>query len=324
MPAAGTSPDPDDDPGHEEVSRPDNTPAVGRRLATDGGTLAQETTLDDDAQVTRKRSVLITGCSSGIGRATARSFLENEWSVVATSRDRADVTDLAEAGCAILELDVTNPDHVTRAVEETVEQTGAIDCVVNNAGYAQVGPIEDVPTDDVRRQFEVNTFGPHRLLRAALPHMRAQGSGRIVNVSSVNGRVSVAGLGVYAGSKHALEAMSDALRAEVESFGVDVVVVEPGPTDTDSLSRAEDELPTERTADYEAIYSIYEDAKLIGGSGPLALDPQDVADAIVYAATCPEPPARIPVGVVAQYGSLARFLPDRLRDALYGLVRKFV
>ena len=324
MTDAGTGSDPGDGTDHEGADRTASASAAKGTLVADGGALAQEAAVDDEAPLTRKRSVLITGCSSGIGRATARSFLEAEWSVIATSRDRADVTDLAEAGCEILELDVTNPEHVTRAVEETVERTGAIDCVVNNAGYAQVGPIEDVSTDDVRRQFEVNTFGPHRLVRAALPHMRAQGSGRIVNVSSVNGRVSVAGLGVYAGSKHALEAMSDALRAEVESFGVDVVVVEPGPTDTDSLSRAEDELPTERTADYEEIYSIYEDAKLIGGSGPLALDPQDVADAIVYAATCPEPPARIPVGVVAQYGSLARFLPDRLRDGLYGLVRKFV
>ena len=323
MTDAGTGSDPGDGTDREGADRTASASAAERRLAADGGTLAQEAAVDD-RQLTRKRSVLITGCSSGIGRATARSFLEKEWSVVATSRDPDDVADLAGAGCEILELDVTNPDHVTRAVEETVERTGAIDCVVNNAGYAQVGPIEDVPTGDVRRQFEVNTFGPHRLVRAALPHMRAQGSGRIVNVSSVNGRVSVAGLGVYAGSKHALEAMSDALRAEVEPFGVDVVVVEPGPTDTDSLSRAEDELPTERTADYEAIYEIYEDAKLIGASGPLALDPRDVADAIVYAATCSEPPARIPVGFVAQYGSLARFLPDRLRDALYGLVRKFV
>ncbi|MFC3958006.1 SDR family oxidoreductase [Halovivax cerinus] len=279
--------------------------------------------LDED-RYTRKQSVLITGCSSGIGRATALAFLDEGWTVVASARDPTDITDLAEAGCETITLDVTDPDQVATVVERTVAETGAIDCLVNNAGYAQMGPLEDVSPEDLHRQFDVNVFGPHRLTRAALSHMRAQGDGRIVNVSSINGRVSVAGSGAYAGSKHAMEAMSDALRVEVDPFDVDVVLIEPGPVETAFAERVDDELPDSRTPDYDDIYEIFEDTQLIGGSGPLASPPKDVADAIVHAATCSEPPARYPVGPVAHYGSYARFLPDRIRDGLYGLVRKLV
>ncbi|AGB16862.1 short-chain alcohol dehydrogenase [Halovivax ruber XH-70] len=279
--------------------------------------------LDED-RYTRKQSVLITGCSSGIGRATALAFLDEDWTVVASARDPTDIADLADAGCETITLDVTDPDQVTSVIERTVEETGAIDCLVNNAGYAQMGPLEDVQADDLQSQFDVNVFGPHRLTRAALPHMRAQGAGRIVNVSSIIGRISVAGSGAYAASKHAMEAMSDALRVEVEPFDVDVVLIEPGPVETAFADRVDEELPESRTPDYDAIYDLFEDTQLIGGSGPLASAPEDVADVIVHAATCSEPPARYPVGPVAHYGSYARFLPDRLRDGIYGLVRKLV
>ncbi|SDD27121.1 SDR family oxidoreductase [Natrinema hispanicum] len=274
---------------------------------------------------TRKKSVLITGCSSGIGRATARAFLAKDWQVFATARDVDHIEELAEAGCETIALDVTDPEQVATAVEETVDIAGSIDCVVNNAGYAQMGPLEDVATVDLHRQFDVNVYGPHRLTRAALPHMRAQGEGRIINVSSVVGRISLPGAGAYAGSKHALEAMSDALRGEAEEFGIDVVVVEPGPVETNFSDRVDDELPEdERTPAYESLYELYDEAQLIGGGsgGPFASDPDDVAAAILDAATSPEPPARYPVGPIAQYGLYARHLPDRLRDAVYGLLRK--
>ena len=283
----------------------------------------RESATAETDRYTRKRSVLITGCSSGIGRATARAFLANDWQVFATARNADDVEDLAEAGCETLTLDVTDPEAVASAVEETVDVAGSIDCVVNNAGYAQMGPLEDVATVDLHRQFDVNVYGPHRLTRAALPHMRAQGEGRIINVSSVIGRISFPGAGAYAGSKHALEAMSDALRGEAEEFGVDVVVVEPGPVETNFSDRVDEELPEgERTPAYEGLYDLYDDAQLVGGGGPLASDPDDVAEAILEAATSPDPPARYPVGPIAQYGGYARYLPDRLRDAVYGLLRK--
>ncbi|MCU4925615.1 SDR family oxidoreductase [Halobacteria archaeon AArc-dxtr1] len=278
---------------------------------------------DRDDQLTRKRCVLITGCSSGIGRATALAFLEENWQVIATARNIDDIAELAEAGCTTLELDVTEPDQVADVVERTVEIGGAIDCLVNNAGYAQMGPLEDVSTRDLNRQFDVNVYGPHRLSRAAIPHMRAQGEGRIVNVSSVIGRVSFAGAGAYAGSKHALEAMSDALRTEVDQFGVEVVLIEPGPVETEFVERVDEEMPDgDRTPAYENLYELYEEAQLVGGGGPLASPPSEIAAAIVHAATCPEPPARYPVGPLATFGSYARYLPDSVRDAAYGVLRK--
>ncbi|PCR89283.1 SDR family oxidoreductase [Natrinema ejinorense] len=284
------------------------------------------TTVESD-RYTRKQSVLITGCSSGIGRATARAFLEEEWQVFATARNVDDIEALEEAGCETLALDVTDPEEVARAVEETVDIAGAIDCVVNNAGYAQMGALEDIATVDLHRQFDVNVYGPHRLTRAALPHMRAQGEGRIVNVSSVAGRISLPGSGAYSGSKHALEAMSDSLRTEVDEFGIDVVLVEPGPVETGFTERVDEELPDEeRTPAYESLYELYDDAQLIGGGsgGPFASEPDDVADAILESATARDPPARYPVGPFAQYGLYARYLPDRLRDSVYGLLRKLV
>jgi len=304
----------DDRPDADSDRAADDDPSDAGGIDEEGATTG--------GQYTRKKCVLITGCSSGIGRATAEAFLAADWLVVATARDVDDVADLAEAGCETLELDVTDPDQVARAVEETVEIGGAIDCLVNNAGYAQLGPIEDVPTRDLHRQFDVNVYGPHRLARAAVAHMRAQGEGRIVNVSSVLGRLSVAGTGPYAGSKHALEAMSDALRAEVEEFGIEVVLIEPGTVESRFVERTDDELPRQRTPAYEPLYELYDDLKLIGGGGPLAIEPEAVADAIVEAATRSEPPARYPVGPVAGVALYARFLPDRLRDAAYGLLRK--
>ncbi|ELZ09842.1 short-chain dehydrogenase/reductase SDR [Natrinema thermotolerans DSM 11552] len=316
------------------------TDADVERTADDGsdGTVVEddpgrETAADDagpagdEDRYTRKQSVLITGCSSGIGRATARAFLDDDWQVFATARNVDDIADLADEGCETLALDVTDPEQVARTVEEVVDVAGSIDCVVNNAGYAQMGPLEDVSTSDLHRQFDVNVYGPHRLTRAALPHMRAQGEGRIVNVSSVSGRISMPGSGAYSGSKFALEGMSDALRAEVDEFDIDVVLIEPGPVETAFTTRVDEELPeNERTADYESLYELYDDAQLIGGGsgGPFASEAEDVAEAILESATSPDPPARYPVGPLAQYGLYARFLPASIRDRLYGLVRKLV
>ncbi|THE63686.1 SDR family oxidoreductase [Salinadaptatus halalkaliphilus] len=324
--------------GDDRQSTPDDTdrhpPDEATRSPTDEqdrtttrDSRQHETTTSEDDRYTRKQTVLITGCSSGIGRATAELFLENDWLVVATARNPDDIADLAEAGCETLALDVTDPDQVARAVEETVEIGGAIDCLVNNAGYAQMGPIEDISTADLHRQFDVNVYGPHRLIHAALPHMRAQGDGCIVNVSTVAGRIALPAMGAYSGSKHALEAMSDSLRAEVDEFGIDVVVIEPGPVESNFTDRVQEELPeSDRTPAYETLYEVVDDMQLLGGGqgGPFASTPEDVATAILESATTPEPPARYPVGPLAQFGVYARFLPDRLRDIAYGFVRRLV
>ncbi|WP_224332477.1 SDR family oxidoreductase [Haloprofundus halobius] len=272
----------------------------------------------------KPETVLITGCSSGIGRATARAFLAEDWVVYATARNPADIQQLGEEGCELATLDVTDQGDVDRVVDRIVDEQGAIHCLVNNAGYGQFGPIEDVPTEAVEKQFAVNVFGPHRLMRAVLPHMRAEGDGTIVNVSSVAGRVSFPGSGVYSGSKFALEAMTDALRAEVEEYGIDAVLVEPGPVETQFTDRAEEEVDDgmERSGAYESFYKLFEDTQALGGGGPGAVPPRRVAEDIVNAASATKPAARYPVGIVADVGSFARFLPDGIRDSLYGLARK--
>ncbi|MFB6164447.1 MAG: SDR family oxidoreductase [Haloarculaceae archaeon] len=270
------------------------------------------------------KSVLITGCSSGIGRATALAFLDADWTVYATARDVDDVADLAEAGCETLALDVTDQDEVDAAIERVIDEEGRLDCLVNNAGYGQFGTVEDVPTDVVEAQFDVNLYGPHRLIRAALPHMRERGKGTIINLSSVSGRISTPGMGVYSSSKFALEGLSDALRAEVDDYGIDVVLIEPGPVETNFAERADDELDDglDRSGAYEDIYEFYEDQQLFGGSSAVAISPQAVANVIMEAACSPDPNPRYAPGQFAQLTLMSRFVPDRFRDLVFRLAKK--
>ncbi|MGB9961863.1 SDR family oxidoreductase [Halobacterium sp. MBLA0001] len=264
-----------------------------------------------------EKVALVTGCSSGVGAATVRSLTDEEWRVVATARDTADLVALAEeTGCETAELDVTKPAQCRAVVDDAVDDHGRLDCLVNNAGFAQLGPLEDVPPRKLHRQFDVNVYGPHRLVRAALPHMRERGEGTIVNISSVSGRVATPGMGAYNGSKFALEGLSDALRGEVAEHGIDVAVVEPGPVDTGFQDRADAELDAlDRSGGYERIYSWFEDASAVNGVG--AVSPERVADVIATAAVSPNPAARYPVAQAGRVGVLARFLPDRLLDAGY-------
>jgi NAD(P)-dependent dehydrogenase (short-subunit alcohol dehydrogenase family) len=269
-------------------------------------------------------TVLITGCSSGIGDATARAFLAADWTVYATARDTDDLTDLAAEGCETAELDVTDGGQVHDVVDRIVDETGRIDCLVNNAGYATYAPTEDLPLRELHHQFDVNLYGPHRLVRAVLPHMREQGSGTVVNVSSVNGRVPHPLGGAYCGSKFALEAMTDALRMEVSALDIDVVLVEPGPVETGFRDRAESESVPEdaRTAAYDRLYRAFDDAATILGDDPIASRPEDVAGTIHNAASCTEPAPRYSVGTFARLVLLLRFLPDRVRDAGYRIAVK--
>jgi NAD(P)-dependent dehydrogenase (short-subunit alcohol dehydrogenase family) len=179
------------------------------------------------------KAVLITGCSSGIGHATALRLARSGWTVYATARRPETLSELAAAGARTLALDVTDEASMRAAVDEVCEAEGAVGVLVNNAGYSQSGPVETVPMDAVRRQFETNVFGLVALTQMVLPGMRAQRSGRIVNVGSMGGRLTFPGGGFYHATKYALEALSDALRFEVRGFGIDVVLVEPGLIVTD-------------------------------------------------------------------------------------------
>ena len=174
------------------------------------------------------KAVLITGCSSGIGHATALRLARGGWTVYATARRPDSIADLREAGARTLALDVTDEQSMRDAVAKVEDEEGAVGVLVNNAGYSQSGAVETVPLDSVRRQFETNVFGLARLTQLALPKMRAQRWGKIVNLSSMGGRLTFPGGGWYHATKHAIEAMSDALRFELHGFGIDVIVIEPG------------------------------------------------------------------------------------------------
>jgi NAD(P)-dependent dehydrogenase (short-subunit alcohol dehydrogenase family) len=175
-----------------------------------------------------ERTVLITGCSSGIGEATAGRLSKAGWTVYATARRPETLADLAAAGCRALALDVTSEDSMSAAVDTMLGEAGRIDALVNNAGYSQSGAVETLDLDDVRRQFETNVFGLLRMCQLVLPSMRTRGAGRIVNISSMGGRLVFPGGGAYHATKYAVEALSDAMRFEVAGFGVEVVIVEPG------------------------------------------------------------------------------------------------
>jgi NAD(P)-dependent dehydrogenase (short-subunit alcohol dehydrogenase family) len=174
------------------------------------------------------KAVLITGCSSGIGRATALRLARSGWTVYASARRLESIADLTDAGCETLVLDVTDEPSMRAAAEEIEAAHGAVGVLINNAGYSQSGAIESVPLDAVRRQFETNIFGLVRLTQLVLPRMRAQRWGKIVNVGSMGGRLSIPGAGHYHATKHALEAISDAMRFELHGFGIDVILLEPG------------------------------------------------------------------------------------------------
>jgi NAD(P)-dependent dehydrogenase (short-subunit alcohol dehydrogenase family) len=186
----------------------------------------------------RRQVILLTGCSTGIGRATALEAAARGHRVFASARRLDSVADLEAKGITPLALDVTDPASIGEAVREVLRSDGRIDALVNNAGYGQYGAVEDVSLEEWRAQFEVNVFGALAVLRAVLPAMRAARGGTVVNVSSVAGRVAVPFAGAYSASKHALEAISDALRVELSPWRIRVVLFAPGPIGTRFGDRA--------------------------------------------------------------------------------------
>ena len=265
-------------------------------------------------------AVLITGCSSGIGRATAVRLARTDWTVYATARRLESIAELEEAGCRLLELDVTDEDSLQRAVAEVEGDAGAVGALVNNAGYSLSGAVESVPLDEARRQFETNVFGLARLTQLVLPGMRREGRGRIVNVSSMGGKLTFPGGGWYHASKHAVEALSDALRFELQGFGIDVVVVEPGLIPTGFAEAATSSIPVGE-APYETFNAAVGAATVgayEGGFGRrLGGTPDDVAATIERAVTARRPRTRYRVTPSAKlFLTLRKVLPDRGWDAL--------
>jgi NAD(P)-dependent dehydrogenase (short-subunit alcohol dehydrogenase family) len=259
-------------------------------------------------------TALLTGAASGIGRATATALVDAGWDVYATDVDADGLDDLGPRGCRTARVDVTDRSSIDAVVERITDETGRIDCLINNAGYGQMGPVEDVPIERMQAQFDVNYWGTIRCTKAVLPVMREQGDGTICNVSSVQGRVTSPGWGAYAGSKHALEGTSDALRVEVAEQGVDVVLVEPAWVETGFVGGVAERLTGfDRTDCYERLYDALDGTDVVDG-GWLAIPPERVARQLVAIAEADDPDARYAVGLPGKFVVVAGLLPDWFAD----------
>ncbi len=268
---------------------------------------------------TVSKAVLITGCSTGIGRATAALLQRKGWRVYATARRVETLAELAAQGCKPLALDVCDEASMRAAVETVEREEGAVGVLINNAGYGLEGAFEETPMAEIRRQFETNVFGLITMTKLVLPAMRRQRWGRIVNLSSMGGKLTLPGGAYYHATKHAIEALSDALRFEVRGFGIDVVVVEPGPIRTQFGDTAVAGIAGASDSPYakfnqalaEQIHAAFE-----GPMGRLAGSPEMVAAAIEQAITAPHPKTRYKVTLAARMlMGMRRILPDRAFDA---------
>lgn len=258
------------------------------------------------------KTVLITGASSGIGRATAHYFNDNGWQVVATMRQpgqEATLNKLPNVRC--FRLDVTAPDTIAAALQDTHEAFGGLDVVVNNAGYGAVGPFEAASEAQVRRQFETNVFGVMNVIRAVLPQFRAQGHGVIVNVSSQGGRLTFPLYSLYHATKWSVDGFSEALHYELRPHHIRVKIIEPGLIKTDFYDRSRDVLEKEGLTAYDA----YVASTLANMERSVAdgVAPEKVAKAIYKAATDGSVRLRYPVGAPApMLLMLRRLIPERL------------
>lgn len=270
----------------------------------------------------RVASALVTGCSSGIGMAIARCLLQAGFSVWAGARRPETLQGLVAAGCHPLHIDMCDEQSQRAAVAAVERAHGQVDVLVNNAGFGQHGALEETPLAAVRRQFEVNAFAPLGLCQLVLPGMRRAGVGRIVNISSMGGKLGFPGGGAYHGSKYALEAFSDALRWELAGFGIGVTVIEPGPTLSAFGEAALGSLshPDASGSPYAALNAsiraglegTFRGAGLAGASTP-----EDVADALLQALRSDPAPARVVVGDMArQLIALRRDSSDEVWDAM--------
>lgn len=199
--------------------------------------------------------ILITGCSTGIGRDLAVRLNQLGYCVIATARKLEAIEDLDVA--LKLQLDVTESKSIRDAVDRSIGQFGRIDVLVNNAGYAVQGAVEEVPVEQVQEMFDVNLYGAQRMIQAVLPYMRTQRSGHIINISSIAGKLSSPANGMYSATKFALDAMSDALRLEVEGFGIQVVTIAPGAIKThfdETVSTRSSHLISNPASTYRAVY----------------------------------------------------------------------
>ena len=270
------------------------------------------------------KAVLITGCSSGIGHATALRLLRAGYPVYASARRLESIADLKDAGCETLALDVTDEQSMRAAVDAVEQAEGAVGVLINNAGYSQSGALETVSLDAARRQFETNVFGLVRLTQLVLARMREQRWGKIVNVGSMGGRLTFPGGGLYHASKYAIEAISDAMRFEVSGFGVDVILIEPGLIVTrfgDTAAGSTDAAPSDGAyADFNRAVAAGTEAAYKGPMRHLGAGPEAVAKTIARALAAKRPKTRYVITPSAHLLiNQRRLTPDRVWDAMMRL-----
>ncbi len=258
------------------------------------------------------RTWLVTGCSAGLGRALVTALLARGETVAATARDPGALAELrSAAGRApwTARLDVTDPDRIRRVVDEAVDRLGRIDVVVSNAGYGLFGAAEEATDEQVERLVRTNLTGPMHLARAVLGHMRRQGYGRIVQISSVSGQSTQPGTAVYNATKWGVEGFFESLAAEVTRFGIRVTIVEPGTVRTEFTGRGREQ--TAALPEYAGTPAATVRRLVESGRVPYRGDLARMVDAIIAAATAPEPPLRLALGSDA-YHLIHRSLSARL------------
>jgi NAD(P)-dependent dehydrogenase (short-subunit alcohol dehydrogenase family) len=274
------------------------------------------------------RTVLITGCSTGIGRAAARLFAARGYRVIATARNIDSLSGLESEATAAgqnlrsVECDVSDEASRQKAVALARDTYGDIQILINNAGYGLVGPLETVDIDDARRLFEVNTFGAMRMIQLVIPGMRQGGWGRIINISSIAGKMVIPVAGWYSASKFALEAISDTLRLELESFGIQTVSILPGPVKSEFRNNAQ---RIQIAAGFPEIYAdCVQRARAAPARRRFEISAEAVASAIVKAAEADRPRPRYALTLPARVG--LRLRPwftdrgwDRVLKLFYGL-----
>ena len=263
-----------------------------------------------------KKIVLITGASAGIGKATAKFLAENGYKVYGAARRTGKMDDLKAFGVTPLEMDVTNDESMVKGVQQIITKEGHIDLLVNNAGFGSYGAIEDVPMEEAKYQLEVNLFGAARLIQLVIPSMRKQKQGKIINISSIGGKMATPFGGWYHASKFALEGLSDSLRNEVKPFGIDVIVIEPGGIKSEWGGIAFDNLVkiSGNSAYKDMVTKI---SKAFNSTLDKNPEPVIIAKLIRKALTAKKPKARYSAGYMAKPALFFRWLlPDRLMDKI--------
>jgi short-subunit dehydrogenase len=261
------------------------------------------------------RTVLITGASSGIGKATAHLLLSQGWKVIAAARTTEAMSDLRESGAEVLPLDISDIRSRQRLATQIHQKFGALDALVNNAGFGEVGPIETMPIQTAQNLFDVNVFGLIGLTQLLLPDMRKRGKGTVINLSSIAGRFVTPGAGWYGASKFAVEALSDALRLELHQFGIKVVIIEPG-----LIATHFETVAGQSMADAQrdpAWAPMMEKVEENWQKGFERASPADVvAETIQKALNARTPKARYRCGHRAESAVIQRLLPTNLWDTI--------